>query len=194
VLSIPLLGIEKVTDKLGIGFVSGIAGFLRRNVFRVEAIALIGLAITAVMVMFASPAAAAIGGSMMSAMQAIPANAATHGGLSAFGNFYGAAIVNGWNGLLTGLGAFFTPILEGAGFGGQAAINAATVSATTTNTAAAASITPVATNVAMVGGGFGGNAAIATTNAALQVASIPVADPNTLEYMCQIAQSRCMSV
>ena len=190
-LSLPLLGIEKFTDKLGIGFLSGIAGFLRRNVFRVEAIALLGLVITAVMAMFASPAAAAVGGSMMSAIQAIPANAANHGGLSAFGNIYGAAIVNGWNGLFTGLGAFFTPILKGAGLGGQAAINAATVSATTTNTVAAASITPVATNVAMAGG-FGGHAI--ATNAALQVATIPVADPSTLGYMCQIAQNRCMSV
>jgi hypothetical protein len=128
------------------------------------------------MAIFASPAAAAIGGNMMFALQAIPTNAANYGALNAFGNIYMASIVNGLNGIYMSAVAFFGPILQGAGWGGQAALNTATVATTATNTTAAVATHTAATTAATHG--VVGHTAAA--HAALQLAPVPPMDAHTL--------------
>jgi len=185
-------GIKKPFQLVGASWISQPMGFIENNLRRIELIGLLGLAVGLMLnpPLFMGGVAAAwqgIGASVGNGWSIIPA---------AF-NACANVIAMGYHGLAAGAGALWTNVLAPA-FNGAAVSGTVLQQVSTTSgasiAATTASITPVATNVAMVGGGFGGNAAIATTNAALQVASIPVADPNTLEYMCQIAQSRCMSV
>jgi hypothetical protein len=196
-LSLAFLGIESVTKKLGIDFISGIAGFLRRNIFRVEAIAAIGLAITGVMAAFGNPAAMALCTNMMSAFA--PATIARnlgngHNILTYAGSVYGGAITNGWNGMFNALGAFFGAFFKGVETGVGSAMVSTNALTTTPSATAATNIafnaaTPTTTGIFT---------AIPYTNVAHSALEIiptpPPTDHNTFAAMCQIAQSKCLGM
>lgn len=146
-ISALILPFEKIAEMTKMSFVSEPLGFLRRSAFWAEMTAVAAIAVVALM-SFTNPAAAGILTNMWTAIQGLPALAATKGigPLGALFRFEGALLANGWN----ALGTVFSSALNGIGIGIEAATSAATATNTAVSTSAAAALTTAPTTPAIV--------------------------------------------